>query len=184
MQTETFGDFVPDQPIAEECLTLSFSPSTRPLRERWHNNGLSANFVSDYFSTFLPSDHSEREEIRTAVSYIANELLENAMKFCDAGTGKPVSLHLDLENDKIVFSLINPVNAEQKQKLAVFLTEFCNTEPMDYFIAQMEKNAAEDGHGSGVGFATMINDYNAQIGWEISEQSPSFILTTRVCLPL
>lgn len=185
MQTENFGDFTLEQSSAEECLSLSFSPSARPLRERWRNNGLSANFVSDYMTTFLPSGHSEREEIKTAVSYIANELLENAMKFCDHSANKAVTLHLDLEKDRIIFTLMNRISAEQKQNLKAFLNDFCGMDPMDYFVTQMEKNAEEETESSGVGFATMIIDYNAQVGWAITDGTgPEIDLTTRVYLPL
>lgn len=184
MLAETFGDFEHGLLAAEECLTLSFSPSARTLRERWRNNGLSADFVSDYFATFIPSDHADKAEIKTAVSYIANELLENAMKFCDYDSAIPVILHLDLEHTRIVFTLTNSITLEQKQKLQAFLAEFCMTDPMEFFIQQMEKNAIEESHNSGVGFATMINDYNAQVGWCIEEKTSCIQLLTRVCLPL
>ena len=97
MISETFGDFAHELSNSGECLTLSFLPSARPLHERWRNNGLSADFLSDYFSTFLPSDNHHKDDIRGAVSYIANELLENAMKFCDYENKAPVTLYLDLE---------------------------------------------------------------------------------------
>ena len=34
---------------ASECeyLTLAFSPTSAPLRSRWRNNGLSADFLAD-----------------------------------------------------------------------------------------------------------------------------------------
>ena len=31
-----------------ECLQLSFSPSSIPIQERWKRNGLSADFAADY----------------------------------------------------------------------------------------------------------------------------------------
>src|SRR6266481_4621306 len=73
---------------AGECeyLTLAFSPISAPLRSRWRNNGLSADFLGDYVTTFLPANGAlpasgrRQNEVKHAVTYIANELLENAMK--------------------------------------------------------------------------------------------------------
>ena len=39
-----------------EYLTLVFSPVSVPLRSRWRNNGLSADFLGDYVTTFLPAN--------------------------------------------------------------------------------------------------------------------------------
>src|SRR5579871_4378680 len=58
-----------------EYLTLAFSPLSAPLRSRWRNNGLSADFLGDYVTTFLPSDgntaadESRLHEIKHAVTY-------------------------------------------------------------------------------------------------------------------
>ena len=67
-----------------EYLKIRFSPSPVPLQQRWRNNGLSAAFVADYLSTFFldqdPAVSACQVEIKGAFSYLANELLENAMK--------------------------------------------------------------------------------------------------------
>ncbi len=86
---EIFGDFSESKLNNEEFLIIGFSPTSIPIKQRWRNNGLSADFVADYLTTFFPvsdEDPSTRErqvEIKGAVSYIANELLENAMKYND-----------------------------------------------------------------------------------------------------
>src|ERR1700759_3929863 len=88
-----------------EYLTLAFSPISAPLRTRWRNNGLSADFLGDYVTTFLPGDgavparESRQNEIRHAVTYIANELLENAMKYHQPDVEIPIRIHLELAAD-------------------------------------------------------------------------------------
>ena len=102
--TQIFGDFIDDLPPSQEYLIVGFSPSSVPLKQRWRNNGLSADFLADYFTTFFPSSQSDRTEsdrqaeIKSAVSYIANELLENAIKFNDETSQYPISIHLQLHN--------------------------------------------------------------------------------------
>jgi len=87
MTVQYFGDFVKEFPPEQDCLELKFTPSSHPIRKRWRTQRLSAHFVADYFTNFLPVDEedptSEKriKESKGAVSYVANELLENAMKF-------------------------------------------------------------------------------------------------------
>jgi hypothetical protein len=47
------GNFIENLPPSQEYLILSFSPSSIPLKQRWRNNCLSADFLADYLSTFL-----------------------------------------------------------------------------------------------------------------------------------
>jgi len=102
--TQTLG--YRSQPTGRcEYLTMAFSPLNTPLRSRWRNNGLSADFLGDYVITFLPADAvnpaTERlqNEIKHAVTYIANELLENAMKYHDHQVNIPIGILLELAAD-------------------------------------------------------------------------------------
>src|ERR1700683_674106 len=86
---------------SQECeyLTLAFSPTSAPLRSRWRNNGLSADFLADYVTTFLPTRDgkpaaaSRQKELKHAVTYVANELLENAMKYHQPDVEVPIMVH-------------------------------------------------------------------------------------------
>ncbi|MGK7893367.1 MAG: ATP-binding protein, partial [Xenococcus sp. (in: cyanobacteria)] len=84
---EVFGEFFDVLPYVRDSLEITFTPSAYPVRRRWSTNRLSAQFIADYFAAFIPiyenEPDSERrlKEAKKVVSYIANELLENAMKF-------------------------------------------------------------------------------------------------------
>ena len=105
---QVFGDFREELPKSNQFLLISFAPSLIPLQQRWRNNGLSADFVADYLVTFFPISENDPStiqrqlELKSAVSYIANELLENAMKFHDESTEQPIQfgIHL-LEHPKM-----------------------------------------------------------------------------------
>ena len=79
---QVFGKFIEQFPPEKDSLELTFTPTSVPLKKRWRNNRLSAYFIADYFTTFLPLDDSQIEEQKRiqeskgAVSYIANELLK------------------------------------------------------------------------------------------------------------
>ena len=192
--THIFGDFIDDLPPSREYLIVGFSPSSVPLKQRWRNNGLSADFLADYFTTFFPSSQSDRTEndrqaeIKSAVSYIANELLENAMKFNDETSQYPISIHLQLHNDKLVFLTTNSISAEAAEKFQVFIQELMNSDPSELYIHQLEKSAEEESNTtSGLGLLTMINDYLAEISWKfetLQKDSKVITVTTMVQLPV
>lgn len=190
---QIFGDYSEDLPACQEFLTLVFSPSSFPIDDRWGQNGLSADFLSDYFSTFFPATKDEetglnrKNEVKGAVSYISNELLENAMKFHDDRFPYKISVALQLHSDKLVFLSTNSVKVEEIGKFQAFIQELLTSDPNDMYIRQLENNATneDDANGSGLGFLTMINDYSAMIGWKfekVQSEPPFTTVTTMVQL--
>lgn len=192
--TQIFGDFIDDLPPSQEYLIVGFSPSSVPLKQRWRNNGLSADFLADYFTTFFPSSQSDRAqsdrqaEIKSAVSYIANELLENAIKFNDETSQYPISIHLQLHNDKLVFLTTNSISTEAAEKFQAFIQELMTSDPNELYIHQLEKSAEDESNTiSGLGILTMINDYLAEIGWKfetVQKETEVITVTTMVQLPV
>jgi hypothetical protein len=191
---EIFGDFIDNLPSSQEYLIIGFSPSSASLKQRWRNNGLSADFLADYLSTFFPRSDEEnaalekQEEIRGAVSYIANELLENAMKYNYECSSLPISIQLHLHGDKIVFEMTNNVDPVTLEYFQSYLKSIVDSDPEEMYINQLEKNAMNlDSQGSGLGFLTIMNDYGARLGWKFkySESVPKDIsLTTMVQLDI
>ncbi|MCT7956187.1 slr1658 superfamily regulator [Laspinema palackyanum] len=192
--TEIFGDFIEDLPSGTEYLILGFSPASIPLKQRWRNNGLSADFLADYLTTFFPNSEEtasppdKKAEIQCAVSYIANELLENAMKFSAQAPGAPISIQLHLNPERIVFVTTNSICREKVREFKGFLKLLSTEDPLELYIKQVEKNAQEGGSStSGVGFLTMINDYDAKIGWKFQDmnaEQKAIAVTTMVQLLL
>lgn len=187
----TYGAYYPGETSCNEYLNLVFSPSALPLKQRWRNNDLSADFLADYFSTFFhhSEDHPEiarrRAEIKSAISFIANELLENAMKYCDGTGGGAIGLQLQLHDDSIVFIASNRVTAEQSRIFQASIQELLDTDPNDLYIQRLEASGAEE-DVSGLGFLTMLNDYAAELGWRFETPDPaeSSLVTSTVKIPL
>ncbi len=173
---QIFGEFIDDLPPGHDYLDIGFSANSRPIQQRWRTNRLSAHFVAEYLSTFIPvSDddpdrNRQKEQCRGAVSYIANELLENAMKFSIQEEDFPVRFGLHfIENPtmKIVLFTTNAIAPQAQDKFYTFIKELLQSDPNDLYIRQLERSAeAEQDENSGLGFLTMINDYCAQIGWK------------------
>lgn len=189
---ETFGDYIDDLPESPEYLIIGFSPSSVPLKQRWRNNGLSADFLADYLTTFFPAkdDISEQQqaEVKSAVSYIANELLENAMKFNDETSEFPISIRLQVREDKIIFTTSNSIPGQHVNKFQTFLKKIEQGDPQTLNLEQLESSAQEESSSnSGLGLLTMLNDYFAKLGWsfETVPDHPGIIkVTTMVQLPI
>jgi hypothetical protein len=190
-----FGDFIDRIPETEhEFLRLGFSPSSVPIQQRWRNNGLSADFIADYLVTFFPTDQHEPDlskdiaEVKSAVNYIANELLENAMKYNYEPCRYPIKLDVDLFNGddlNIVICVSNSVDPLSIDGFQVFINEFINTNTEEFYLKQIEKSAADQNDRiSGMGLITMKNDYGAKLGWkfETIKESSINVVTTMIQL--
>ncbi len=190
--SQILGEFRDDLADGQEYLVVCFSPSSVPLQQRWRNNGLSADFLADYLATFFPVGEGgatdTRAEVKSAVSYIANELLENAMKFNDEASPLPISIRLQMREDQLVFFVANSISSRAVSKFQAFIRELLTSDPGELYIRQLERNAqSETLSGSGLGFLTMMNDYLAKLGWkfETVQKDPDLIrVTTRVQLTI
>jgi hypothetical protein len=183
---QTFGDFIEPTP-SQEYLIIGFSPSSIPLKQRWRNNGLSADFLADYLTTFFPGNEDDpstidrQAEIKSAVSYIANELLENAMKFNDETSDYPIDIKLQLKSDGLIFSVANSISPLAVDQFQGYIRQLLASDPSELYIEQLEKNAADEiSTGSGLGLLTMLSDYTAKMGWKFQtvQQDPEVITVT------
>ncbi len=193
MISQTLGNY---EERSSECeyLTLAFSPLSAPLRSRWRNNGLSADFLGDYVTTFLPTKDSratagsQQSEISHAVTYIANELLENAMKYHERDIDIPIGIHLELTSEHITVSASNGISVGQAQRYKSFVEHVLEGDAGDLLVRQQEESArCKESSTSCLGLLTMMADYGAQLGWRFDvhpKQSEIMTVTTSAILPL
>ena len=165
--TRIFGHFIAQKDDRGDHLEIGFSPTSIPIQQRWRANGLSADFLADYLITFFPGDDraaAERQaELKSAVSYVANELLENAMKFSYAPSQHAISIAMYLAADAVSLYVTNSVDphavAVFQQTIERLLTENIDT-------LHMEQLTHAD--GSGLGYLTMLHDYDVALAWKFA----------------
>ncbi|PSB58723.1 ATP-binding protein, partial [filamentous cyanobacterium CCP1] len=151
---QTFGAFTDDFSAGEEYLTLSFSPNSAARKRRWGNYGLSADFLGDYFAAFFPGDAvcdspiNRRDTVKAAVSYIANELIENAVKYSEASAKLPISISLYLYEEQIVFRAVSYANQAESDRYQAFIRELLNSELDELYGQQLEKTATGSGESN------------------------------------
>ncbi len=179
---QLFGDFREEFSEAGEYLNIGFSSTNIPLKKRWENNGLSADFIAEYFRAFyvgkqvekaIEPDEIEIENLRDAVKYIANELLENAMKFQDHSVPYTARIFLSLRNDKIIFCVTNGINSQQAEEFKLRVQNLLSSDPQMLYVEAMRNSALQENQGySGLGLLSMICDYGASLGWKF-ESNPA-----------
>ncbi len=167
---QSFGDVSSTIPKSDEYLTLTFSPRSNARNQRWSNYGLSADFLGDYFAAFFPGDAipdskiNRRDTVKATVSFIANELLENAVKYTDPMTDHAITLSLYLHPDTIIFHAINHSSAQQAAQYQKFIQNLIASDLDTVYAQQLEKTAMGEG-GSCMGLLTLMSDYGARIAW-------------------
>jgi hypothetical protein len=187
--TQIFGDFIQNFPLEHDSLEMTFTPTSRPIKQRWKNNRLSAQFVADYCSIFLPVDEETPEgqrrikEVQSSVSYVANELLENAMKFNNDSTNYQVKFGIQFLEDtkiKVVIYATNSITRQGVAKFQDFIGKLLSSDLEELYIDQVEKSMEEDRDASGLGFITMISNYSAKLGWKFDREpeQPQIITVT------
>lgn len=180
-----FGHFIERKDDQGEYLKIGFSPTSVPIQQRWRNNGLSADFLADYLSTFFPGDDraaaKRQAEFKGAISYVANELLENAMKFSYAPSQHAIGIAMYLEAEAVSLYVSNSVDphamAAFHQTIERLLTEDTDT----LYMEQLTHNAASDSADSaGLGYLTMLHDYGVALAWKFapSLQDPDVLTVT------
>ncbi len=182
--SRTYGDFTETVPLVIEGLTIVFSPTSVSLKERWKNNSLSADFMADYFATFYATHATDEagrlEYIKGAVSFVANELIENAMKFTDVD-GIPISIRLTMHEGELVFFASNGASISGSKTYEEAVRRLVTSDPW----AEYERRAQANDGSSGLGLLSMLTDYSARLGWRFMPYDErSLLLTTTVRIPL
>ena len=189
--TMIFGDYFEIED-SQEYLTIHFSPNRLSIQDRWRNNGLSADFLADYWSTFIPVDdnvaQSKAKHARNIIGYVANELLENAMKFHCTTSSQPISISVHLFPDELIFYMQNCVGEQVAKRFQEYIRVLLSEDIDQLYLRQLESNAQDPNHEtSQMGFLTMIHDYQAKIAWKFSrlpEEPPAQQASTMVRLTL
>ncbi len=202
-----FGKFQEDWCHSQELIEIGFANSTLPLGKRWRNSSLSANFVADYITNCYCTDahamkllrsnliclsHHYRLKLKSAISFIANELLENALKYGDNSASQSINLGLYFLEDRIILLTTNVIRSDTVNYFQTYLEKITSIKPeqlTEFYIQQIEAiNSNMESHlSSRLGYLTMINDYQADLGWqfeEIPENPRSMIVKTMVQLNL
>lgn len=142
-----------------------------PLELSWFHCGATAEFLGDFFGDLAGEADLDANEARHSINYLANELLENAVKFRAVGAGE-IRIEASLEGDSFEMLLSNYAASETTGRFEALLEEIVSRDPGDLLIERIEANAAGDNAGgSGLGILTLMNDYGVKLGWAFEQEA-------------
>jgi hypothetical protein len=162
MPLTTFGD-QSDAPLAlEQSTRIVFRTSQLDLK--WSHCSNSADFLSQFYAGVVAHNRTAAEvhDISHSIAYMANELIENAVKFRAEGD---VELSAGLCDEDFVLRIANWISRETSERFQGLLDEITHGDPGDLLIQRIEANAAGEGGGSGLGILTLMNDYGVRLTW-------------------
>lgn len=180
-----FGNFI-EADDNDESLWLTFWGKKYSLQERWRNNGISADFLAEYWTTFFPANTPEslarQHEIKGTIAYVANELLENTMKFCEAEDRFPVSFRMSLSKRLLRLYATNSVSPIASQRFQEYIQHMLANDPAALYLHQLEQNAlSKDNSISRLGLLTLVNDYHVELAWKFEDiADPPNLMTVTV----
>lgn len=187
---ETIGAYVEIDPNSFLILmSLKLFPGVFPIE--WKQCSATANFLANYFGSFYGAHRKPAPDTKTGdhevavMSYILNELVENAVKFNEGGS---IVVQVGLVRNELIFVVENHISRSTTVSLLPKLTELVTQDAAELFVRRIEENAENpDVSSSGLGFITMMNDYHARLGWRLSpapEAEDRLVLSTMVRVAL
>ena len=158
--------------------------AAEPLDLSWHHCGVTSDFIGEYMSRSCENG-IDANSARHSISYMINEILENAVKFRHGGN---IELAGSLEAGTFEITIENQIDSGTAKKFRAYLETLLHREPGELLIERMEENALDpESSGSGLGLLTLMSDYGAKLGWSFSppvDVGETVSLTTHASLPL
>jgi hypothetical protein len=180
--TKSFGDPRPEQFEAAARLTLYDGP----LDIGWVHAGATADFVGTFFADLGARAGLDGNDARHGISYMVNELFENAVKFRAPDAGE-VTLAARLDGTTFELLLSNVAVEETAARFGAILDEIVSRDPGELLIERIEANAADDSStGSSLGILTLMSDYGVRLSWTFEPDPKGTLLRveTYAALPL
>jgi hypothetical protein len=154
-----------DLTAGTESARLRIVFSEGPLELRWLHCSMTADFIADLFAGLAVSAELDRANVRHSIGYLANELLENAVKFRAPGD---VVVEAALDGTEFTIVISNFATPEMARGLEELIQEFTSRDPSELLLERMERNAEDpESTGSGLGLLTLANDYGVRLGWTL-----------------
>jgi hypothetical protein len=142
-----------------------------PLELDWQHCSVTSEFLGDLFAMRAARDGLDDNDVRHSIGYLANELLENAVKFRHPGD---IAIDARLEGRRFALRVTNLVSPETAIRFKALLAEITSRDPGELLIEKIEANAENpDTSGSGLGLLTLLSDYGARLGWRFETDAPS-----------
>lgn len=170
----------------------NFLLNYQQLKEEYTRNGLlvshysfgeiALQFMKNLHPGYFSQGFLSAAEIRQSVDYIANELLENSIKYSD-NTATRINLEIHVTKQAIAVISTNMISEDRSDVFSNYLRKIIRSDTSEMYIRQLEKNLG-DNNKSGLGLLSMIHDYRAKINWEFTTIDRSNRVLSRIVVQL
>jgi hypothetical protein len=177
--TQLFGDFNEEILVNNKLFVLDFFINSIPVDRYKQTRYLSVAFIADYLANFFHASEEDiaffekQLEVKSAATYITNELLENSMRFHQRDFNYPIQFGVGLFEEQLFFISTNCVTPIALNNLKYFINELLISDIDELYFRQLEQGAEEKSNQSRLGLLSMMNDYSAKLGWKIEAVNPS-----------
>lgn len=170
----------------------NFSLNYQQLKEEYKKNGLLINHYSfgeialqvmkNLHPNYVGEGFLSATEIRQSIDYIANELLENSIKYSDE-TATKINLEIHVHKQLVTVASTNIISDNRSKVFSNYLRKIVQSDPSEMYIKQLEKSLC-DNNKSGLGLLTMIHDYGADIDWKFTPIDHNHSVLSRIIVRL
>lgn len=150
----------------EPLSTVDVHLSAHDMVVQWRRCALTADFLAN----FLAPGFCRQEPVRSQVSMVIDELLENAVKFA-ADQAREVSVSVLDFGDEIRVEARNQCDRAHAADLEASIAKVLRDDPETLFLEAIERSASEDPAASRLGIITLCTHAGARIGAKIVETS-------------
>jgi hypothetical protein len=153
-----------------------------PLALSWKHSGMTADFVANIASLPYKQSRTYHWRVKHDIGYVANELIENAVKFRARGD---VVVESRPAVDFFWLRVSNKLSADTALRFRSLLERITIGDPGELLLKQIEHNAMSGDNTSSLGLLTLMSDYDATLAWIFAEESYGLLdLTTYALLPM
>ncbi len=162
------------------AINLSFSLPAMEVMSFWSRCGLIANFGASYMAVAHPS----KKNIANSLSFILNELLENAVKYAYP-RDSIIELVLLHHEDYILIDISNPINQDQVKSLSGMANNLIDLDWVNDTYIDLLTASGKSTEKSGIGLLTIINYYQADLSFRIGVpagegETPQFTIQAKM----
>lgn len=188
---QIYGSYLePDEQVP--YIKMDFLLGQKDVNDRWSNNDLSANFLAAYLPTLLAAKGSEHRlesmaETQEMVSYVANELLENTMKYSNKLAEYEFDIGLYLHDNHLRIYVNNPVLDATLPTFQSWINLLLAANPHELQLKQIRQNVDGSTGRARLGYLTMLTGYQATLAWKFvafTDTSNLVEVTTLAQLPI
>jgi hypothetical protein len=147
--------------------------NAQEMSNNWRRVSLTADYLAKYYSYYFPYKEKalktlSRNEAENILSFVINELIENTAKYSNTPK-KSVTIKLILEEKTLLFYISNYISNDNSVDFIAICKEIFENNTRELYIKKLEENVETGKGGSGLGYLTLINDYDIDLGFKFEK---------------